>query len=114
MAGILVAFGYALFIIPGIILSFVFYFVAQAVMIDGKSGREALEASYAFLKANLSDAFIIILASIIVSFALSMIPLVGPLLGFLFLPYIYALATLFYLDRKENPNNKPETKVGIS
>jgi hypothetical protein len=114
LAGILVVLGYALFILPGIILSFAFYFVAQVVMIDGKSGKEALEASYVFLKANLSDAFIIILVSIVIISALHMIPLIGPLLGFLSLPYIYALATLLYLGQEEIPRNKPETNVSIS
>ena len=115
LAGILVALGYALFIIPGIILSFAFYFVAQVVMIDGKSGREGLEASYVFLKANLSDAFIIIMVSIVIISALHMIPLIGPLLGFLSLPYIYTLATLLYLDQKKKfPKTNQRQKVSMS
>jgi hypothetical protein len=114
LAGILIVLGYVFFIVPGIILSFAFYFVAQVVMIDGKSGREALEASYAFGKANLSDAFIIMLASIFIISALPMIPLIGPFLGLLSLPYIYALATLLYLGQEEIPHNKPETNVSIS
>lgn len=40
LAGIIVAFGYVLFLIPGVILSFAFWFVAQTAMIDGKSGTE--------------------------------------------------------------------------
>ena len=37
LTGIIIVLGYVLLIIPGLILSAIFYFVAQAVMIDGKS-----------------------------------------------------------------------------
>ena len=114
LAGIITVLGYLLLIIPGIILSFIFYFVAQAVMIDGRSGMEALKTSYGFIKENLSDAVILILISMIMSLVLSMIPLIGPLLCLLVIPYIYALATLFYLDRKGMPEARSETRVDIA
>ena len=98
LAGIIVAFGYVLFLIPGLILSFAFYFVAQTVMIDGKSGIEALKASYRFVEANLSDALIVVLASLAIGAVLPTIPFIGALLSLLSLPYIYGLATLLYLD----------------
>jgi hypothetical protein len=98
LAGIIVAFGYVLFLIPGLILSFAFYFVAQTVMIDGKSGVEALKASYRFVGANLSDALIVVLASLAIGAVLPTIPFIGALLSLLSLPYIYGLATLLYLD----------------
>lgn len=100
LAGIIIAIGYVLLIIPGLILSAIFYFVAQEVMIDGKSGTEALRASYAFLKANLEDSIVVILASMAISLILPMIPLIGFLLSLVALPYIYALSTLLYLDRR--------------
>jgi hypothetical protein len=99
LAGIIILMGCLLLIIPGIILGFALYFVAQAVMIDGKSGRDALEASWSFVRANLSDALIIVLASMVLEAVLPLIPAIGPLLSLFFLPYLYALATLFYLDR---------------
>jgi hypothetical protein len=64
LAGIIVALGYVLFLITGVILSFAFDFVAQTVMIDGRSGTRALKASYLFVEANLSDALIVVLASL--------------------------------------------------
>ncbi len=113
LAGIITVLGYVLLIIPGIILSVIFYFVAQAVMITGKSGMDALKTSYNFVKTNLSDAVIIIIVSVVISVVLPMIPLIGALLSLLALPYIYALATLFYTDRAEMPPAKPETRVDI-
>jgi uncharacterized membrane protein len=100
LAGIIVALGYALLFIPGLILSFAFYFVAQAVMIDGKSGMQALKASYRFVEANLSDALVVILVSLAIGAILPGIPLIGPLICLLSLPYIYGLATLLYLDER--------------
>lgn len=99
LAGIIISLGYVLLIIPGIILSAIFYFAAQAVMIDGKSGTDALRASWTFLKANMEDSIVIILASMAISLILPMIPLIGFLLSLVALPYIYALSTLLYLDR---------------
>ncbi len=98
LAGIIVALGYMLFVIPGLILSFAFYFVAQAVMIDGRPGVQALRASYRFVEANLADALIVIVVSLALGAVLPAIPLIGPLASLLSLPYIYALATLLYMD----------------
>jgi uncharacterized membrane protein len=100
LAGIIVALGYALLFIPGLILSFAFYFVAQAVMIDGKSGMQALKASYRFVEANLSDSLVVVLVSLAIGAILPGIPLIGPLICLLSLPYIYGLATLLYLDER--------------
>jgi hypothetical protein len=114
LAGVIVAFGYLLFFIPGVILSFAFFFVAQAVMIDDKSGTKALKASYRFVEANLSDALIVVLASLTIGAVLPTIPFIGPLLSLFSLPYIYGLATLLYLDYKEGQSKKPETAVEVS
>ena len=110
LAGIMIALGYALFFIPGLILSFAFYFITQVVMIDGRSGLEALKASYRFAEANLSDCMIVVLASLAISAVLHSVPVIGPLLGLLSLPYIYALATLLYLDRRSDGKSPQETQ----
>jgi hypothetical protein len=114
MAGILTALGYVLFIIPGLILSVIFYFMAQAVMIDGKSGTLALKTSYAFVKSNLADSLTIILIAVAISFVLPMIPYLGFLLSLLAIPYLYAIATLLYIERSVSLLPKPETKVDVS
>jgi hypothetical protein len=114
LAGVIVVFGYVLFFIPGVILSFAFWFVAQTVMIDGKSGADALKASYRFVEANLSDALIIVLASLVIGVMLPSIPFIGALLSLLSLPYIYGLATLLYLDCKVEQLEKPKTTVEVS
>ena len=110
LAGIMIALGYALFFIPGLILSFAFYFITQVVMIDGRSGLEALKASYRFVEANLSDCLIVVLASLAISAILHSVPVIGPLLGLISLPYFYALATLLYLDRDSERKDAHKTQ----
>ncbi len=114
LAGIITAAGYLMLVIPGIILSFALYFVAQAVMIDGRSGIDAIKTSWGFFRSNLSDSIIIIIASMLISIVLQAIPGIGPLLCLISLPYIYALATLLYLDQEKTQPAKPETVVSIS
>jgi len=114
LAAILTALGYVLFIIPGLILSVIFYFMAQAVMIDGKSGTMALKTSYGFVKANLADSLTIILIAVAISFVLPMIPYLGFVLSLLAMPYLYAIATLLYIDRSVSLPPKAETKVDVS
>lgn len=118
LAGIIIALGYLFFFIPGLILSFALYFVAQTVMIDGKFGMQALKASYGFVEANLSDALIVVLSSLAIGAVLPTIPFIGALLSLLSLPYIYGLATLLYLDYDKGGQDEqlenPDTAVEIS
>jgi len=114
LAAILTALGYVLFIIPGLILSVIFYFMAQAVMIDGKSGTVALKTSYGFVKANFADSLTIILIAVAISFLLPMIPYLGFVLSLLAMPYLYAIATLLYIDRSVSLPPIAETKVDVS
>lgn len=92
--------GYVLLVIPGLILTLLLYFVAQAIMIDDKGALESLGASYNFVKANLTDSAIVALLSIAIYFVLSMIPLLGILLVLIAMPYLIALSTLLYIDRR--------------
>jgi VIT1/CCC1 family predicted Fe2+/Mn2+ transporter len=100
-----------------VILSFAFWFVAQTVMIDGRSGIEAMKASDRFVEANLSDALIVVLASMAIGAVLPTIPFIGALASLLSLPYIYGLATLLYLDgneAQEYQSKTPKTTVEVS
>lgn len=92
--------GYALLIIPGLILTLLLYFISQAIMIDNKGALESLGTSYNFVKVNLEDSAIIALLSIAIYFVLSMIPFIGILLVLVAIPYLTALSTLLYIDRR--------------
>jgi len=100
LAGILTALGYMLLIVPGLILTAMLYFVAQAVMIDNRGAVDSLGVSYRFVRANLEDAVVIIIISMAIGLMLAAVPGIGPFLSLFAMPYIYALATLLYMDRK--------------
>jgi hypothetical protein len=100
VVSVILFFGYVLLVIPGLILTLLLYFVAQAIMIDNKGALESLGASYNFVKANLTDSAIVALLSIAIYFVLSMIPLLGILLVLVAMPYLIAISTLLYLDRR--------------
>jgi len=98
--GFILSIGYMLFVIPGLILTLLLYFVAQAIMIDDMGAKDALIASYNFAKSNLADSIVIVLASIAILVVLSIIPLLGIILVLVALPYLIALPTLLYIDRR--------------
>jgi len=51
-AGLLVALGQALFVLPGLVLSVVFVFVPHAVLFEKRSGRPALLRSFELVRAD--------------------------------------------------------------
>jgi len=99
LVAIILFLGYTCLIIPGLILTFLLYFVAQAIMIDDEGAVGSLKASYRFVRSNLGDSVIIILISIAITFILSIIPIIGDILLLLAMPFLISLATLLYIDR---------------
>jgi hypothetical protein len=51
-AALLVALGFVAFIVPGLILSFLFVFIAPVVLIEGVGGREAIKRSVALVRQD--------------------------------------------------------------
>jgi uncharacterized membrane protein len=100
IVGVVLAIGYMLLIIPGLILTVLLYFVAQSIMIDNKSAVESLTASYNFVKNNFVDSIVIILLSGAISFVASIIPLLGILLLLAGIPLLISLPTILYIDRR--------------
>ena len=100
LVAVIVGLGYICLIIPGLILTFLLYFVAQAIMIDDEGAVGSLKASYRFVMSNLGDSVIIILISIAIAFILSIIPIIGDILLLLAMPFLISLATLLYIDRR--------------
>lgn len=102
LVGVSLAIGYIVFVIPGIILTFLLWFVVQAIMLDDEGGIGALRRSFEFFINNAVDAFIIVLASfglLVVLGALTLIPVIGWILMLVGMPYLIALPTLLYIDR---------------
>jgi hypothetical protein len=74
--------------------------VVQAVILDGRDGVTALQSSFRFAATYAGETFVIILATLVVSFAFSFIPYVGWLLMIPTTAYFAALSTLFYASRE--------------
>ena len=99
---ILVSVGEFLFVLPGLILMFLFWFVPQAIIIDEEGGFGCLGRSIQFFRENAGDAFLIGLLSIVlygVLVLLTWIPVIGAILMFAGMPYLVSLSTLLYIDR---------------
>lgn len=99
LVAVIVGLGYIFLIVPGIILTFLLYFVAQAIMIDDEGAVGSLKASYRFVRDNLGDSVIIILISIAIV-GILYITLIGYILMPLAMPFLISLATLLYIDRR--------------
>jgi hypothetical protein len=110
-AAVLVAFGFVLFIIPGIVLGLLFAFVAPVVLIEGLRGRAALQRSAELVKSDwLRVALMIVvlavlrwaavaLASLFIpSSALFVASLVGDLVTMVVMPLPILGTVLLYFD----------------
>lgn len=99
LAAILLSIGYIVFILPGLILTFLLWFVPQAIMLEDESAVGSLKRSFEFVRDNTGDALIIVLVSIGLHVVLSVIPFIGWILLLVAMPYFIGLTTLLYIER---------------
>jgi len=78
LAFVLFALGYALCLVPGIILAFRFAFVTQVVVIEGVTGPAALTRSRELMKTNWWNAFVLGILVIAISLGLLVIQRLVP------------------------------------
>ena len=101
--GIIVFIGSLLLVIPGLIALFLFFLIAQAIMIDNEGPISAFGRSYRVVRDNLGDAILIFLAMIGIGIVISLfsfIPVLGDILTLAAMPYFAALTTVLYLSRR--------------
>lgn len=96
---ILISIGYVIFVLPGLILTFVLWFVPQAIMLEKEGAIGSLRRSFEFVRDNFLDALIIVLVSIGLYVVLSAIPFIGWILLLTAMPYCICLTTLLYVER---------------
>lgn len=98
--GFLTTGGFLLFFIPGVIFT-VWFFFGQFVFIeDDERGMRALLKSREFVKGYGFDVFVRLLVIWLVSAVLGIVPLIGPILSFLFVPFVMIYSYLIYQDLK--------------
>jgi len=110
-AALLIVVGYALLLLPGIILSFLFMFVIPVVLIEGRGGTEALKRSYQLVREDLLRAALVVIAFGLMSaiahrMAWVLVPdswfflgtFIGDLLLLFLLPIFGITSVLLYFD----------------
>jgi len=102
--GYIVAGGYLLFIIPGVIFTIWFGFSQYILATEHIGGMNALLKSKAYVKDRWFDVFIRFLVIWAIFTGVGLIPFLGVILSFLFAPFAMICTYLLYEDlRKLNP-----------
>jgi hypothetical protein len=96
----LIAGGYLLFIIPGIIFTIWFSFSQYILATENIAGMNALLKSKAYVKDRWFDVFIRFLVLWAVTTGLGMVPFLGIILSFLIVPFTMIYSNLMYEDLK--------------
>ena len=99
LVAVLFSIGYMIFVLPGLILTFLFWFVPQAIILEDEGAIGALRRSFEFVRDNFLDALIIVLVSIGLYVILSAIPYIGWIVLLAATPYYICLSTLLYIER---------------
>ncbi len=98
--GYVVAGGYLLFIIPGVIFTIWFIFAQFILVTDDIGGMNALLKSKAYVKDRWFDVLIRFLVLWAISTGIGLIPLLGIILSFLFAPFSMIYSFLIFQDLK--------------
>jgi len=110
--GYIVAGGYLLFIIPGVIFTIWFIFAQFILVTENIGGMDALLKSKAYVKDRWFDIFIRFLVIWAISTGVGMIPFLGIIFSLLFAPFAMIYSYLIYEDLKalhQEPLDYPNT-----
>ncbi len=88
ISGIFIMFGFLLFIIPGIYLTFKYYLAQQVVVLEDKRGFAAMERSGQLMKGSYGIAFVLGFLVWIISFMMGVVGGVVPI------PYVTEIITV--------------------
>lgn len=101
IVGFIVTGGFLLFLIPGIIF-LVWFSLAQFVFAnEDERGLNAIIKSKEYVRGYFLDVFVRLLLLWIISAVIGIIPLIGPVLAVLFVPFIMIFIYLLYSDLRE-------------
>ncbi|HOP41644.1 MAG TPA: zinc-ribbon domain-containing protein [Geobacteraceae bacterium] len=96
--GFVVIGGYVLFIIPGIIFTVWFFFGQFILPAEGMHGMEALLKSREYVRGQWLNVALRLLLIWAVSVVVGAVPFFGPVLSFLFFPFLMIFHYLIYRD----------------
>lgn len=98
LLGFIITGGFLLLFIPGILFGVWFAFAQFILAREDVRGMDALLKSKAYVRNRWFDVFLRLFVIWIVSIIVSMVPLVGPILSILFMPFMMIFAYLVYED----------------
>jgi hypothetical protein len=98
--GYVVTGGFLLFLIPGIIFSVWFFFSQFILVREDERGLNAMLKSKEYVRGHWFDIFLRLFVIWIISAALGIIPIIGPILSFVFFPFMMIFIFLVYDDLK--------------
>lgn len=101
LVGFVVSGGFLLLIIPGIIFSVWFFFAHFVIFDDDTRGMPALLKSRAYVSGRWFDVFLRLMLIWACSAAVGTVPLVGPLLTLVTVPFVMVYQALLFRDLKE-------------
>ena len=100
LVGFVVSGGFLLLIIPGIIFSIWFFFAHFVIFDDDTRGMSALLKSRAYVSGRWFDVFLRLMLIWACSAAVGTVPLVGPLLTLVTVPFVMVYQALLFRDLK--------------
>jgi hypothetical protein len=98
--GFIVMGGFLLFLIPGVIFMVWFAFAQFILPNEGDKGMNALLKSKEYVKGYWVDVFGRLFIVWLISGAIGMVPIIGPILSILFMPFMMIFIFLIYEDLK--------------
>jgi hypothetical protein len=93
--------GFFLFIIPGVIFLIWFLFSQFIVVAEDERGMNALLKSKEYVSGKWFNIFLRVLVLWLIYVGLSLIPVVGPILSILFIPFMILFMKLIYEDLRD-------------
>ncbi len=100
LLGFLTTGGFLLFFIPGVIFTVWFIFGQFILIEENERGMRALLRSREFVRGYGFDVFLRLFLIWIISGILGIVPFIGPILSFLFIPFTMIYVYLIYQDLK--------------
>jgi hypothetical protein len=96
--GFIIMGGFLLFLIPGVIFTVWFAFAQFIIAGEDEKGMNALLKSKEYVKEHWFDVFLRLLIVWLISGAIGMVPIIGPILSILFMPFMMIFIYLIYED----------------
>ncbi|MDD1751397.1 MAG: hypothetical protein LUO89_16150 [Methanothrix sp.] len=96
--GFVVTGGFLLFLIPGVIFVVWFSFAQFVLVSEGDRGMDALLKSKEYVRDRWFDVCLRLFVIWFISGSVNMIPIAGPIVSFLFFPFVMIFTYLIYQD----------------